>query len=75
MLIAVVKDLACMTDLDIDDLACRTVSKIYLDIGRYIFGDFGHWILEILDIGKLFLDSDDLACRRLSNISILENIL
>ena len=43
MLIAVVKDLACMTDLDIDDLACRTVRGIYLDIGRYI--------LEILGIG------------------------
>ena len=56
MLIAVVKDLACMTDLDIDDLACRTVSKIWilediflrswiLDIGKYIF--------EFLDMRKL----------------------
>ena len=48
MLIAVVKDFACMTDLDIDDLACRTVSKIYLEIRRYI--------LEILDIGKYILE-------------------
>ena len=58
MLIAVVKDFACMTDLDIDDLACRTVSKIYLEIRRYIleililediFGNFGYWkLLTIL---------------------------
>ena len=58
MLIAVVKDFACMTDLDIDDLGCRTVSKIYLEIRRYIleililediFGNFGYWkLLTIL---------------------------
>ena len=66
VLIAVVKDFACMTDLDIDDLACRTVSKIYLEIRRYI--------LEILDIGKYIWKFwileiiDDIACRRLSKI-------
>ena len=47
-----------MTDLDIDDLGCRTVSKIYLEIRRYIleililediFGNFGYWkLLTIL---------------------------
>ena len=54
VLIAVVKDFACMTDLDIDDLACRTVSKIYLEIRRYILEilDIGKYILEILDIGN-----------------------
>ena len=56
MLIAVVKDLACMTDLDIDDLACRTLSKIW--ILENIFWKF--WILEN------YLDIDDLTCRTVS---------
>ena len=52
--------------LDIDDLACRRLSKISILEN----------ILELLDIGywKIYLDIDDLAYRTLSKIWILENI-